>query len=116
MADRRFYAPENQEIVNITIDASATTSNAISLGGYDLVGLIFPTMTGATINFQGSVDNTNFYSLYNTSGTELEVTVTDNAMVLLTPADLVALQEVKVISSTAEASARTIGMIVRRLA
>lgn len=115
MANRRFHSSENQETVNVTIASGAATSTALLLGGYDVVGMVFPTMTGATITFEGSVDATTYYDMYNASGTQLSVTAQDNAMVCMAAGDLVAAQEIKIVSSTAEAAARTVKMIVRRV-
>lgn len=96
------------------IASSATTSGNVATNGGGLVGLIMPAaFTGTTMTFNGSDDGTNFYALYNTSGTQLSITVSTNRLILFTPGDLVGPQYLQLVSGSTEGGARTIQCIVR---
>lgn len=96
------------------IASSGTTSGNLATNGGGLVGLIMPAaFTGTTMTFNGSDDGANFYALYNTSGTQLSITVAVNRMILFTPGDLVGPQFIQLVSGSTEGSSRTIQCIVR---
>ena len=57
------------------IAANGTLSQAISTNGKKLVGLLCPsTWTSATITFFGSIDGTNFFQIYDYTGTAVSIT------------------------------------------
>jgi len=102
------------QIGPVTITGGGTTSGAFTTQGLGVVGLIMPgTFTGTTMTFTGSDDGTNFYSLYNTSGTALSITVAASRLILFTPGDLVGIQFIKLVSGSTEGSDRVIQVITR---
>jgi hypothetical protein len=59
----------------VTIAASASLSGALDLGARTPVGIILPSgWTTASLTFQGSVDGSTFFDLYNAAGVEVTVT------------------------------------------
>lgn len=100
-----------------TILINTTTSNSINLGGCSLVGLIMPSaFTGTSLTFKASNDGTNFYDMYNTSGTQLTVTVATAAArwIALTPSDFAGVKYLQIIGSS-QAAERSIGIVTRSL-
>lgn len=97
-------------ITTVTIASGATTSGIINLYGTRLVGLILPAaMTGTKITVQGSVDGTNFYTLYTDLGaTKTEITFTANAFVALQPSATLPTQYVRFVSGASESAARSL--------
>lgn len=99
-----------------TIANGATTSPAVDLGGYALIGLLMPAaFTGTTITFQMSPDNSTFYDVYNTSGTQGSVTVAASRAVIFAAGDFIGERFVKLISGSTEGGARVIKLIARKL-
>lgn len=47
-----------------------TTSSGIEMGDWGIMGLIVPTITSGTLKIQVSQDNSNFFDLYDSSGTQ----------------------------------------------
>lgn len=79
--------------ITATIPAGSSLSNAIDLspyryqGGYKANALIVPSnWTSATIAFQVSSDNVNFYPLFDGQGNEYTNVATPSTALLLDPA------------------------------
>lgn len=106
----------NFVISRATILSGATVSDAIDLIGRGCLVIYLPaTFTGATITFQGSYDNVTFLALYNTSNTQMSMTVTQNRAYVLSPEDLVGIRYLKLVSGSAEGADRTITLVTRQL-
>jgi hypothetical protein len=109
-------APIRIDDTAATIAISTTTSGAIDMGGMNLVGLIMPAaMTGTSMTFQGSVDGTNYFDLYDSSGTQLSITIAASRFILLVPADFAAVRYLKLVSGSSEAAERSINLVHRML-
>lgn len=90
-------------LVNISTIANAgSLAPAIDLGGTTLAGIIIPSAwTAANLTFSVSTDNVTFNDLYDSTGTEVSVTVAASRFIRLSPADWVGVRFLKVRSGTA---------------
>lgn len=111
----QFPARLSQDLTAV-IPASGTTSAAVDTHGTSIVGYILPaTFTGTAITFEVSNDNSSFYSLYNTDGTEISHTVAQNTAVGISPLDFAGWRFIKFVSGSTEAAERTIAIQTRPL-
>ena len=119
-----FSAPDqNGPLVtaSVTISNGTALSPAVDLTQYSLVGLVMPSgWTAANLTFQGSVDNSNFFDLYD-SGAEINLgAAAASRYVLLNPAVFAGLRYLKVRSGTSAAPVnqgadRAITLVLRGL-
>ena len=106
------------ETTTVVIENGASLSGAVDLGGRKLVGIIMPdAWTAASLTFQGSVDGTNFFNVYDGT-TERALVVAANYYSALAIGDWVGFRWVKLRSGTAgtpvnQAGARTITLVVQ---
>lgn len=99
-----------------TIAISTTTSGSCDLKGMGLVGFIMPAaFTGTTLTFQGSMDDENFYALYNSDNTAYSITVAVDRFYCLNPQDFLGMRYFKFVSGSSEAAAREIIAVMRSL-
>lgn len=106
---------------NAVIPSGSTTSNAVDLGVSEpdggLVGFVMPaTFTGASITFQVSVDDNTYQALYNSSNTQISITVSASrtyGFVTDVRSVFAGWRFVKFISASSEGGARTIIPIVK---
>lgn len=97
-----------------TITGSTTTSDAIQLNGFGIVGIMLPAaLTSTVMTLTGSQDDVTYTALYNTSGTQLSFTVAASRIVLFTPGDLIGLRYIKLVAGTSEGADRSIQVISR---
>lgn len=103
----------------VTIANGASLSGALNIASRNFFGIIMPSSwTAASLTFQGSFDGTNFYNLYDESGTEVTFTVAASRYVIIsTPAKFLGLKKLKIRSGTSGSAVnqggdRTIGVIV----
>ncbi len=108
------------EALPVTINASASITNTIDLGGLRLFGVAIPAnWTNASLTFQMSPDNgTNWYSLIDQDGSEITAVPTASSCIMLDPKGFASLQYLKIRSGTAaspvlQATASTLKLIVR---
>lgn len=90
---------------------AGTKTGAIDLAGLTLVGIQFPTtFTGTTITFEASdaLAGTYVPVKAGTSGAALSYTVAQATFAALDPKDFYALNFIKIVSGSSEASARTL--------
>lgn len=101
---------------SVTIPNGLTTSGTIDMQDLSMVGLIIPAaFTGITMTFLGSPDNVTFYPIYNTSGTQLSITVATSRIISFTPGDFAGMRYVQLVSGSAEAGNRIIQFVLRSL-
>lgn len=106
------------ETTTVVIANGASLSGAVDLGGRKLVALILPdAWTAASLTFQGSVDGTNFFNVYD-GATERTLVVAANYYSAQNIADWVGFRWIKVRSGTAgtavnQAAERTITLVVQ---
>lgn len=106
----------------VTIAKDAALSGALDLQGANLVAFICPAgWDAAGLTFQGSVDGTNFYDIYDIYGTEENKTVTAGKMVYVDIKVFLGCNFVKFRSGTTgtpvnqTTAARTFTLISRRI-
>lgn len=98
----------------VTISNGGTTSTAIDLSSLGFVGFILPSaFTGTAITFTGSIDNSTFTALYNSSNSAYSITVAASRYYMLNPADFMGSRYIKLVSNATEGGARTISVITR---
>jgi len=109
----------------VTFAANGITSSSINLNGYVLVGLISAvTWTAADLTMQASVDNTNFFDVYDKYGAEMVLKTggtaftTSSKFIPLAPADYIPYTFLRFRSGSAatpvtQAAGRTITAIIR---
>lgn len=103
--------------IKLTIASGGTTSGAVDLEGYQVVGIQTPSaMTGTSLTFTTPLGDTSTYiALYDKTNTQVSVTIATNAArhYELAPADFVGLDTLKVVSSGSEAAERTLYLVTR---
>ena len=106
------------ETTTVTIENGASLSSAVDLGGRKLVAIIMPTTwTAASLTFQGSVDNTNFFNVYD-GATERTLIVAASYYSMLNIGDWVGARYIKLRSGTSgtpvnQGGARVITLVVQ---
>ena len=115
MAEIKNFNPIDDTGV-FTILNGNDTSDTFDLFGARLVAILYPdAMTGANLNIEGSLDGTNFFNLFNTTGIQLIIPVTTSGLMLFLPSDLAGLRFVRFKSDATELADRTITGLVRPL-
>jgi len=101
-----------------SIAASASLSDAIDLAGSRLARIEMPNVwTAANLTFQSSFDNVTFNNLYDSAGTEYNVTASSSRAIIIPLADFVGIRFLKVRSGTAgsavtQAAARELRLVL----
>jgi hypothetical protein len=103
------------QYLSVTIANNAQVSSAVDLGGYVLSGLILPaTFTSTAITFQmGNETQGTYFDIYDSTNTQLSMTVTQGRSYLFQPSDFVGVRYLKIKSGSAEGGARTVTLIAR---
>lgn len=105
-----------------TIASGATVSDALDMGASPdayggLAGFVMPaTFTGASVTFQVSADDTTYQALYNSSNSQVSITVSASRSYGLLQDVRSALQPwryVKIVSASNEGGARSIVALYR---
>ena len=115
--DEKFFTQDMIENTNLLVDISEDDdlTNALDMRGKTLVGLIMPAaLTSTSITFSGceTVDGT-FVDLYDTSGTQISVTVAASRYILIDPADFASIRFLKIVMGSNELADRTITAVMR---
>ncbi len=100
----------NQTSKNATILNTATTSDAIELKGFCLVGILLRSFTGTAITFTvcDTLAGTYVPLKSTTSGSSLSYTVAQNTYAAIDPKDFQGVKFLKIVSGSAEAADRTL--------
>lgn len=99
----------------IDVSESATVSSAIQLDGVVPIGIILPAaFTGTAMKFQFSHDDVTYTALYNTSGTEVSITVGTSRWIGLDKEDFLGAKSIKLVSGSTEAADRSIIVVLMR--
>lgn len=94
---------------SVTIANGATVSDSHYFGDEVLSGIVTPaSMTGTTLTFQVSDDNTTFFTLYDSTNVAISVTISSSRAYALNPLDFIGWQYMKIVSGTAETGAKII--------
>jgi hypothetical protein len=102
-----------------TIAASGSLSDAIETGGGTFTGIIMPAAwTAAALTFQGSVDGTNFFNLYDEFGTEVSYAADASRFIRIGPSDNFSVPVLRIRSGPAasavtQAAERIITIVLR---
>jgi len=92
---------------DIKITNGASDSEVIDLRGVTFTGFITPAaLTGSSVSFLGSLDNTNFYLVRKPDGAEQSVTLNGAGIYKVSPADFLGVTFLKIRSNAAEAAER----------
>jgi hypothetical protein len=94
----------------IQIESGNTISDVVQLGGHNVIGITTPTMTGATITVEVSLDGTNWFTLNGVSVT----VAADNAFEFST-VSIFGWPYVRFVSASAEAANRTINVLIKEV-
>lgn len=103
----------------VTIANGASLSSTADLAGATLIGIITPnTLDGTVITLQASIDNTNFFNVFDGTGTETSLAVSTNRYIPLNPADYVSFRYLKLrtgtsATGTTQGGSRSITLVYR---
>lgn len=102
--------------IDVVIAASGTTSAAVGLSGLALVAIEVPAGLDSTAITFVAAQTTTFVPVYSDAGSAYSVTVsTDARHVLVDPAKLVGVTNLKLVMGGVESSARTLTLILREI-
>lgn len=97
-----------------TILSGATVSDAVLLNQGTVLGVQTPAaLTGTEFTFQGSIDGTNYFALYDGSGLLVSIYVGASRSIPVDPDMFRHLRSIKVVSGTAEGADRVITLSTR---
>lgn len=111
MAQFSGYQGNLQNDLEVAIPISGTTTPAIPLNGFSLVGIITPAvLTGTALTFtvSNSLAGTYVPLKTTTSGTALSYTVTTSSYYAIDPKDFSGVAYLKIVSGATEGAARTL--------
>ena len=100
----------------IDISEDASNSKVVNTDGMILTGIIFPAaMTGTAVTFDYSLDETAFYDVVETNGTEVSYTVSAGNVVRVEPSTwhFASAGYLRITSNGTEAADRKITLIFR---
>jgi hypothetical protein len=108
----------NANVLTVTIANGASLSGAAEIGQGTLVGIQLPTLTSASLSFQGSHDGVTYVEVVDASAAAVAYGASTGAVYIKAPADLAGVPFLKVRSGTsgspvAQGAARTISLIVK---
>lgn len=103
------FSPDKIVYKTVTIAAAGTTTAAIDIGGYQLVGISTPAaLTGTAITLQVSPSIAGTYqAAYNSAGA-ISYTVAASRYVAVTTNDTQGMRFIKLVSGSAEGAERSI--------
>jgi len=91
--------------VDVVIADEASLSDSQEVGSGEIAGLAVPTIVSAALTFQGSVDGTTFFDLYDNDGTtETAIGASTGGRFFAAPAALSSVPYLKVRSGTSAAA------------
>lgn len=96
------FVMNTMAVQTASLDAAASLSDAVNLGGLRLFGIVMPaSWTAAALTFQVSFDEgASWSNLYDASGSEVSVTVAASRAITLDPVIFAAVPMLKVRSGT----------------
>lgn len=107
------------EYQTATISAGNSLSAEVALGEKTLVGIVMPgTWTAASLTFQATPDDINFYEMYDSAGNEITVPAAAGQFIQIDPTMWRGITGLKVRSGTAttpvnQVAAATITLVTR---
>ena len=101
------------EVSWLKITSGNVLSESLATNGKLIYGIIHPAITGTSLKFQGSNDDTNYYAIRDHLGADFTLTVGSSAgRIPIMARQLDDCSQIQVISSTAEAADRLIGVVL----
>lgn len=105
-------------IATFTIASGDSLSNAQHVGIGNPVAIALPTIDSSKITFQGSVDGTTFYDLYDATNAEVEEPTTTGQLYLDLPAAVRGVEYLKIRTGTSatavsQSAERTIHVVIK---
>lgn len=103
----------------VTIANGASLSGTLDLAGLTLIGIIMPSAwTAADITVQASLNNTDFFNVFDVFGSELVIKADASRYIPLTPSDFISFRYVKLRSGTSgtvvnQGASRTLTLVYR---
>jgi hypothetical protein len=89
-----------------------TASGAVDVNGMCIAGIdMGAAFTGTTLTIQNSVDGTNYYGAYDSSGNALSWTVAASRYLKFDP-PLLGYKSIKLVSGSSEVAARTLTVVL----
>ena len=94
----------------LTVSLSGSTSSAaVDLGGASIIAIVPDAdWTGTILTFQASVDDTNYYDVYDEEGAKVSYTVATVLYTAIPPATAIAMDQVKIVSDQSETATVTL--------
>jgi hypothetical protein len=106
---------DNIHGIDVVIAADGTTSASVGLSGRALVAIETPgALTSVSLTFLAA-QGTTFVPIYSDAGSAYSVTVAASRHILIDPAKLVGVTNLKVVMGSAEAAERTLTLITREI-
>ena len=102
--------------IPVTIASGQTESSSAEVGNMLLSGIVFPaTMTGATITFKWSFENTTFVDVKETDGSAVSYTASDGDVIRLDPSgwSFAGQGFLKIVSAGSEGAERKVNLLFR---
>ena len=108
--------PSQRQLISVTLSTTSTgQSDAIDCAGATLSSILMATSawTNASMTFLGSIDGSNFYDIYGSTGNEIAYTTTASRLMTFDPAFWLGMRWIKIRSGTtatpvAQAAERTL--------
>ena len=98
-------------ILNI-LNGQTLTTDAADMRRYRPAGLVIPAgFSASTVTFKVSTDGTNFYDLYDSTGSLVSVTVGAGRYVALSPATFLGTRYVKVVAGSAVSADTSVTLV-----
>lgn len=108
MGDGITHIKRHAKFSTITITSGQATSSACTVTGFAILGLVMPAaFTGASLTFTVSHDGTTYQSLYDSTNTQVSLTVAASRSYDL-PTALASWPYFKVVSASNEGADRTL--------
>ena len=92
------------------IASGETTSDNIQLGGHSVIGVVTPTMTGASLTVEVSLDGLSWYTLSGVS-----ITVAADTAFEFASTSMYGWQFIRFVSASSEGADRTLHVLIKEL-
>jgi hypothetical protein len=101
---------------SVTLEIGETVSYPLNTYGTSLVGLIIPsTFSGTQLSIQGALSGSGtFYTMKNSSGEDVSITINGAGYYALSPQDFTSLQFIKFVSDSTQVTQDCIIQVITR--
>jgi hypothetical protein len=99
-------------ITSVVIANGQTKSAAVDLQGTNLIRINTPAqLTGSTLTFEVSADNSTFVPLYDSAGTAISVSMGTSRSIVVPATSFIGIRYLKLVSGSAEGAERTFSLM-----